>query len=251
MLDAADRPATLRSAPQEAIAAATLTGPACAAGEAEDVAPEAPRVQAATESLWTHLGHELRTPLHAIMGNVELLVDGSAGPLSADARACLGDVQNAGRQLLRQVDRVLLLLQAAATPAPVAEAEVDLLARLRAALHGQVAGPALEPQDARLVLRGDPFWLETWVSALVEGLLAGAGGSAARRISIERLADPAPHEVGLRIAGWDNETRPWSPVTAMLIDAIVRLHGGRMLPQAGPGVCIAWPAARLVTWHSG
>lgn len=251
MLDAADRPATLRSAPQEAIAAAIITGPARDAGEAEDVAREAPCLQAATESLWTHIGHELRTPLHAIMGNVELLVDGSAGPLSADARACLGDVQNAGRQLLRQVDRVLLLVQAAATPAPVAEAEVDLLARMRAALDGQVAGPALEPQGGRLVLRGDPFWLDTWVSALVEALCPGASGSTAGRIIVERVADPAPHEVGLRIAGTGGETRPWSPVIVMLIDAIVRLHGGRMLPQAGAGVCLAWPASRLVTWQTG
>jgi His Kinase A (phospho-acceptor) domain len=57
---------------------------------------------------WRQLSHELRTPLNAILGNIELLLDGSAGPLSAQARACLGEIQLAGRDLLRQVQILLV-----------------------------------------------------------------------------------------------------------------------------------------------
>lgn len=244
MFAAADRPPARQSAPEETGAAGTLTGLPGAAGE-DACAP------AATESPWTHLGHELRTPLHAILGNVELLVDGSAGPLSADARACLGDVQNAGRQLLRQVDLMLLLIQAEATPEPGVEDEVDFLGRMRDMLQGHVADGALEPTGGRLVLRGDPFWLGTWAHALVEAWLLEGSRSTGSPVRVERVADPAPHEVGLRIAGTGGKAPAPSPVASMLIDAIVRLHGGRILPEAGAGLCLAWPTSRLVAWQTG
>lgn len=248
MFDGADSPATARSAAKEAGAEDTL---AQQHGDAGGAAGEAPRAPGLSEPLWTHVGHELRTPLHAILGNVELLVDGSAGPLTADARACLGDIQNAGRRLLGQVDLVLRLVQAEATPTPGAEDEVDLVERMRAALHRHVGAPEVELRAGRLVLRGDSFWLDTWVSTLVGALPPEAGGAVASRIAIERAADPAPDELGLRIVCAGLETQPPSPVVLMLLDAIARLHGGRILPQTGPALELAWPKSRVVAWQSG
>ena len=70
---------------------------------------------------WRQLSHELRTPLNAILGNVELLLDGSAGPLSAQARTCLGEIQVAGRRLLRQVELLLAWSElSAGRPRPAA-----------------------------------------------------------------------------------------------------------------------------------
>ena len=52
-----------------------------------------PAAATAWSSDWLQLGHELRTPLNAMLGNIELLLDGSAGPLAAPVRACIGDIQ--------------------------------------------------------------------------------------------------------------------------------------------------------------
>ena len=82
---------------------ATLA-PSCASSPSAERA--APSTTAPTTGT-TALSHELRTPLNAILGNLGLLLDGSAGPLSSEARACLGDIQRGARQLL---DRVQCLL---------------------------------------------------------------------------------------------------------------------------------------------
>ncbi|MGI9435883.1 MAG: sensor histidine kinase, partial [Geminicoccaceae bacterium] len=54
-----------------------------------------------------NLSHELRTPAHAILGNVELMLSGDSGPLSAEMRAGLGLIQEAGFALLAMVDNIL------------------------------------------------------------------------------------------------------------------------------------------------
>ena len=90
---------------------------------------------------WLQLSHELRTPLNAILGNIELLLDGSAGPLAAAVRACVGDIQVASRQLLRQLQPLLLLVQARTAGPPVAGLPIDLLALVRQAAADPAPGP--------------------------------------------------------------------------------------------------------------
>jgi signal transduction histidine kinase len=116
---------------------------------------------------WRQLSHELRTPLNAILGNAELLLDGSTGPLSAHARACLGEIQSAGRQLLRQVQLLLAWSELGAARPQLAERPVDLIALIRAALsEARVETVRVEPHDARLLVRGDRFWLQMLVAEI-------------------------------------------------------------------------------------
>lgn len=56
---------------------------------------------------WLNLSHELRTPTHAILGQVELILSGSAGPLSSEMRVSLGDIQHAAIQLSAQISDVI------------------------------------------------------------------------------------------------------------------------------------------------
>lgn len=49
------------------------------------------------------LSHELRTPLHIIMGYTELLLEGGAGPLTAEQTALLGRVDLHARELLELI----------------------------------------------------------------------------------------------------------------------------------------------------
>ncbi|MEZ5932457.1 MAG: histidine kinase dimerization/phospho-acceptor domain-containing protein [Alphaproteobacteria bacterium] len=65
---------------------------------------------------YLNLSHELRTPANAILGHVELLLSGSAGPLSSEARASIGDIQRAAVALTAQIRHVISLAET--LPAP-------------------------------------------------------------------------------------------------------------------------------------
>lgn len=56
---------------------------------------------------WLNLSHELRTPANAILGHAELLLSGSAGPLSSEMRASLGDIQRAAAALSTQIGEII------------------------------------------------------------------------------------------------------------------------------------------------
>jgi signal transduction histidine kinase len=62
---------------------------------------------AAKSSFLASMSHELRTPLNGVIGFAELLVDGKAGPVSAQQREYLTDILNSGRHLLRLINDVL------------------------------------------------------------------------------------------------------------------------------------------------
>ncbi|MGI9416555.1 MAG: histidine kinase dimerization/phospho-acceptor domain-containing protein [Geminicoccaceae bacterium] len=54
-----------------------------------------------------NLSHEMRTPANVILGQVELLLTGSAGPLTSEMRASLGDIQRAAIGLSTQIVEVI------------------------------------------------------------------------------------------------------------------------------------------------
>ena len=54
-----------------------------------------------------NMSHELRTPLNAILGFTEMLTDGLYGPVPAEFREPLLDIQTNGRHLLRLINDVL------------------------------------------------------------------------------------------------------------------------------------------------
>ncbi len=76
-----------------------------------------------TIAAWLNLSHELRTPMNVILGHVDLLLSGDLGPLSPEARACLGDVQRAGVGLLEQIRQAIDCAEALAPPASAVREE--------------------------------------------------------------------------------------------------------------------------------
>ena len=70
-----------------------------------------------------NLSHELRTPTNAILGHVELLLSGSAGPLTFDMRASLGEIQEAALALHRQLGMVIRLAED--LPVPMVDQAID------------------------------------------------------------------------------------------------------------------------------
>ncbi len=68
---------------------------------------------------WLNLSHELRTPAHAILGHVELLLGGAAGPVSGEMRAGLGDIQRAALALSAQIGQLVALTEGLPCPQSV------------------------------------------------------------------------------------------------------------------------------------
>jgi His Kinase A (phospho-acceptor) domain len=230
---------------------------------------------------WLQLGHELRTPLNAMLGNVELLLDGSAGPLAAPVRACVGDIQIASRQLLRQLQPLLLLVQAR-TAGPVASGPpIDLLALVRQAAAASVPapqgssapaaggmarryGPPRLPEDA-CMMAGDPVWLGALAAALVDLHAAAPQVEGPLSIVLEQPV-PAPREepgkgagdrpgsgdAGLVMrASWPGlEPAAVGPLSLALIDAVLALHGGRIRSLSAEGLRLDLPAAVAVRRRS-
>ncbi len=187
---------------------------------------------------WRELSHELRTPLHAILGNAELLLDGSTGPLSAQARAGLGEIQSSGRRLLRQVQLLLAWSELSASRIELAEDRVDLIALIREAVtEVRAEGVRINPTDAVLSIWGDRFWLRMLMAEIVA--LPGSSG-AAPTIALESSAN----DQALRFTWPDFAGTQTGRLQRALIEAIAQLQGAAVVPVAD-GVSLRWPVHRL------
>lgn len=63
--------------------------------------------------------HDIRTPLHALFGGLEILNSGAAGPVSGDAKNVLAEMTVAARRLETMLDRLANLEQVNAAQADV------------------------------------------------------------------------------------------------------------------------------------
>jgi signal transduction histidine kinase len=188
---------------------------------------------------WSAIGHELRTPLNAILGHVGLLLEGVGGPLSAEARACLGDVQAAGHRLMRQIDWLLLLAQVQAV-APRMDARVELAGLVRAAL--QRCGMVAQARgDVALWIRGDALWLEVLAGA-VAGLCrdGGAAGCSGPPLRLEVVLRPETSAGELRLVAPRPVAFAAEPLPWRLIEVIAARHGGEA-GAAEQGLWLKWP----------
>jgi signal transduction histidine kinase len=59
------------------------------------------------EALLAWVSHEVRTPLTALLGYLELVIDGLAGPLTAEQHAMLTKAAQAGARLREVADELL------------------------------------------------------------------------------------------------------------------------------------------------
>jgi hypothetical protein len=218
---------------------------------------------------WLRLSHELRTPLNAILGNIELLLDGSAGPLAAPVRACVGDIQVASRQLLRQLQPLLLLVQARTAGAVASGLPIDLLALVRQAAADPAPGPYRRaaqgqhaiagrgepclPEGTCLMVAGDPVWLGALAAALVDLHAATADAPGPLSIALEQSGQEPGEQFGGDAGGivirasWPGlEPAAVSPLPLALIDAVLALHGGRIRSLSADGLRLDLPGATVV-----
>jgi two-component system, OmpR family, sensor kinase len=181
--------------------------------------------------------HELRTPVTALLGNVEY-----AAKHGADAEV-LADLRHDATRLARLVDSLLALERVGATAAP--GDPVALGAVVRGALDLHDPGRVHVGSVDDVTVTGDEDALRRAVSNLIEnGLLHGPAGGHVT-VSLHRVGDRARLTVSDEGAGpapddqerlferfWRADgavRRPGSGLGLSIVAAIAQSHGGRVL----------------------
>jgi signal transduction histidine kinase len=111
----------------------------------------------AKSAFLARMSHEMRTPLHAVLGFARLLLDAET---AAATREALVQIEESGRRLLDLVDDVLELASIEAGGLPVADAPADLGLLLRQL--GETYGEAAREKGLELIFEADPD-LPAWL----------------------------------------------------------------------------------------
>jgi len=156
----------------------------------------------------TALAHELRTPLAALRGEVEMAMRQSGGADEAGRRFAsqLEEID----KLKRLIDQVLTLARAEAGEIQLAPQAIDLgeLARglvdqLEPVAQAKGVGLRSEPVDARVVVDADPNWLERLVLNLIDNAIKFTPAGGTITVSVlrsEGSARLAVQDTGIGIA---------------------------------------------------
>ena len=98
------------------------------------------------------ISHELRTPMTSIIGYIELIADGDAGPLTSEQHGYLDIVRRSSDRLVELVDELLLVAEAGRGTLTLDLGEIDASALIADAVAA--ARPAADTRG--VVLRAEP-----------------------------------------------------------------------------------------------
>lgn len=214
------------------------------------------------------VSHELRTPLTSILGNLELLVDGDAGPVPAAQARLLSAIERNARRLLALIEDLLIMsriesgaikINASAVPLKaVVAGALEALASVRSAHRVDLD---VKLPDEPVLVYGDRGQLERIVINLVDNALKFTPDGGAARVTV----DPGETDVCLTITDTgigipDDEIEQvfdrffrssrsherqtqGSGLGLAITKSIVERHGGRI------AVCRRDPAGTVVTCH--
>ncbi|MGI5236686.1 ATP-binding protein [Dactylosporangium sp. CA-139066] len=133
------------------------------------------------------VSHELRTPLTSILGNVEVIADGDAGPVAPPQARLLAAVERNARRLLALIEDLLMLSRIEAGAVKINSRPVQIRAVVAGALEAlqAVRGQRdvrldVDLPDGPLSVQGDRDQLERVVINLLDNALkfTPPGGSA-------------------------------------------------------------------------
>ena len=204
--------------------------------------------------------HDLRSPLTAILGTLEMAVDGDLGPLSAKQVRLLGDARERGDDMLRLIENLLELtrLEDSRVQLQLRELRADRLLQEVAeewTVRTQQKGASLRVEKAPgVAIRADEHLLRR----VLDNLIGNAVRHAGEGVRIRLFAEPEPGEAvrfavvddGVGIAPEHHETifhkyasvRPAgegggasSGLGLTFCRMAVEAHGGKIWVRSGQG----------------
>lgn len=143
--------------------------------------------------------HDLRSPLSAMMGTLELAVDGDLGPLTPRQRSLLSDAQDRGAEMLHLIENLLevsrleesqLVLQLGEVQVAQLLREVAEEWRVRSERNGAVLDVSAAPP---VTLRADEHLLRRVLGNLIGNAVRHGGDGVRVRLSAESPADGVVH----------------------------------------------------------
>ena len=188
------------------------------------------------------LGHELRTPLAAILGYQELLADGIFGELDQRTEEPLARIESSALQLLYLIDGLQELIAGGSKTDELESTTTDaLIARLVDAARpfAESRGVRLQPADHQpAALAQVPLQRLLRASALTT--IAAVKSSAQRTILLDVCFEPP--DILIRLSGTALDPRQDAP------DLLLRTEGDRG-PLTAARLRLAMAAATLTHVH--
>jgi two-component system sensor histidine kinase/response regulator len=159
-------------------------------------------LEALKDDLTRMVVHDLKSPLTGILGSLEVVLDGDAGPLTADQRRLLGDASERGGDLLRMVDNLLDLSRLEESQVRLQLRDLDAGRLLR-----EVAGAwsvRAEREGARIAVEAAAGLAVRADEGMVRRVLGNLIGNALRHggagVSVRLSAVPAEGGVKFTVA---------------------------------------------------
>ena len=219
------------------------------------------------------VSHELRTPLTSILGYLELMQDGSVGPIPPDQQDVLDAVQRNSSRLLELVEDLLTVSRLEGNALLLASEPVDLRTIVSSAVSAVgLAGRSLtltwDAPDAEVTILGDAAQLRRVVSQLLANAVTftpdggridvniTTGGCSAV-LTVADTGSGIAHEDQRHIfhrfyrpAATERLAAPGSGLGLAISRGVVHQHGGAIQLTSQPGlgttVTISLPLAEPI-----
>ncbi|GAA5513162.1 sensor histidine kinase RcsC [Deinococcus carri] len=213
----------------------------------------------AKTAFFANASHELRTPLTLMLGPLEDLLTGDAGPLTGAQRDVLDMAHRNSLRLLRLVNTLLDFsrleagrAQASYVPTDLATVTADLASSFRSAMDRAGLRYAVEVSPLPEPVYVDPeLWEKVVLNLLsnafkftlsgeVAVTLDAEGREAVLRVRDSGVGIPAAEVPRLferfhRVEGQQGRSFEGTGIGLALVREIVELHGGRVEAQSAPG----------------
>jgi two-component system, sensor histidine kinase and response regulator len=199
--------------------------------------------------------HDLKSPLTGILGSLELVLDGDAGPLAPEQRRLLDDARERGVDVLRMADNLLDLSRLEESSVRLQPRDLDVARLLREVVddwhvRAEREGARLAVEGpAGVAVRADEGMLRRVLANLIGNALRHGGPGVAVRVSAVpaeggvkvsvaddgRGVPETEHETIFRKYGRADAGGASSGLGLTFCKLAVEAHGGRIWVQSRPG----------------